>query len=129
MDIGNCEFNSVSVEKSVGAVVPVVTITTPADDVDVDASVVASSICKDTGGYTLASCTATLNSDAIETTTAGVKTLAVTGTDSSGNTLTSNLEVTVIADEFAKGTGVTGSVSPSASLPGRLYTRRWSSSA
>ncbi len=103
--VGICEFNSVSVEDCVGTVVPVVTITTPADDVEVDASVVAGFACKDTGGYALAGCTATLNGEAInngdtiDTTTSGVKTLAVTGTDSSGNTVTSNLEVTVTAPE------------------------------
>ncbi len=136
--VGDCEFNSVSVTGCVGAAVPVVTISTPADDVDIDASLVASFACADTGGYKLAICTATLNGDAIangaaiNTATSGAKVLAVTGTDSSGNTLTSSLKVTVIADEvvpvppvvkipvvnpriitgeFAKGSGVDGSVS------------------
>ncbi len=122
--VGDCEFNSVMVDECVGATEPVVAITTPSDDVDVSDSLLAGFSCKDTGGYRLASCIATLNGEAIDqgaaidTTKPGLKTLVVVGTDSSGNTSTESLEIfvavpasqRVLTGEFAAATGRQASV-------------------
>ena len=102
---------------------PVVTISSPVDgaEVEVGAEVLADYSCTDEdGGSGLESCVGDLpDGNALDTTTAGAATFAVTATDGAGNTTTQSVNFTVISPPPPPPAAaqVTGTVKDTAGTP------------